>query len=78
MRHKNLFDEINEDYCEPVKTKIAFKANYIEYQSKENRDKNLSPQEYLNMIRPCLKDMRINHKTLLEGSLDDDNNLYGK
>ena len=73
---KNLFDEINEDYYEPVKTKIAFNVNYIEYESKGDRDKNLSPQEYLNMIRACLRDLINNHKASLDGSLG--NNLHGE
>ena len=38
---KDLFDEINEDYYEPVKTKVAFQGNYIEYESRGDTDKNL-------------------------------------
>ena len=63
---ENLFDEINEDYYKPVKTKIAFNDNYIEYESRGDKDKNLSPKEYLDMIRPYLRDMINNHKTLLK------------
>ena len=77
---ENLFDEINEDYYKPVKTKIAFNDNYIEYESRGDKDKNLSPKEYLDMIRPYLRDMINNHKTLLIGSLGKifDNNLHGE
>ena len=77
---ENLFDEINEDYYKPVKTKIAFNDNYIEYESRGDKDKNLSPKEYLDMIRPYLRDMINNHKTLLKGSLGKifDNNLHGE
>ena len=77
---ENLFDEINEDYYKPVKTKIAFNDNYIEYESRGEKDKNLSPKEYLDMIRPYLRDMINNHKTLLKGSLVKifDNNLHGE
>ena len=32
----------NEDYYKPIKTNSAFNGNYIEYQSKGDRDKNLS------------------------------------
>ena len=32
----------DEDYCKPVKTNSAFNGNYIEHQSKGDRDKNLS------------------------------------
>ena len=77
---ENLFDEINEDYYKPVKTKIAFNDNYIEYESRGDKDKNLSPKEYLDMIRPYLRDMINNHKTLSKGSLGKifDNNLHGE
>ena len=77
---KNLFDEINEDYYETVKTKIAFKGNYIEYESKGDKDKNLLPQEYFNMIRPYLRDMINNHKAPLKVSLSKifDNNLHAE
>ena len=38
---ENLFDEINEDYHKPIKTKGAFNNNYIEYESRGNKDKSL-------------------------------------
>ena len=37
--------------------------NYIEYESRGNKNKNLSVKEYLNMIRPYLSDMINHHKT---------------
>ena len=61
-----LFDEINEDYYKPVKSKGAFNDNYMEYESRGDKDKNLSPEEYLDMIRPYLRDMINNHKTPLK------------
>ena len=63
---ENLFNEIMEDYYKPVKPKGAFNDNYIEYESRGDKDKNLSPKEYLDMIRPYLRDMINNHKTLLK------------
>ena len=30
---ENLFNEINDDYYKPIKTKGAFNNNYIEYES---------------------------------------------
>ena len=36
----NLFDEINEDYYKPTKTKSTFNGKYIEYESKRNKVKN--------------------------------------
>ena len=76
----NLFDEINEDYYKPVKTKSAFNNNYIEYESRGDKDKNLSPKEYIDMIRSYLRDVINNHKTPLKGSLGKifDNDLHGE
>ena len=33
------------------------KNNQIEYESKGDKDKKISPKEYLNMIRPYLDDL---------------------
>ena len=44
----NLFGKfIDEDYNKPIKTKGAFDDNYIEYESKGDKDKKLSVKEYL-------------------------------
>ena len=61
----NLFNGVStfEDYYRPTKTKSAFNGNYIEYESKGDKDKNLSPKEYVNMIRPYLNDVINDHKT---------------
>ena len=57
---RNLFDH----YYKPIKTKSTFNGNYIEYESKGDKDKNLSLEEYLDMIRPYLRDKINDHKTL--------------
>ena len=77
---ENLFDEINEEYYKPVNIKSAFNDNYIEYESRGNKEKNLLPKEYLDMIRPYLRDMINNHKTPLKGSLGKitDHDLHGE
>ena len=31
---------IDENYYKPIRTKIAFNGNYIEYESKGDKDKN--------------------------------------
>ena len=50
----NLFNEINrEDYYEPIEIKSTFNGNYIEYESKGDKD-NLSLEEYLD-IRDIFK-----------------------
>ena len=46
-----------------MKTKSAFNGNYIEYESKGDKDKNLSPKKYLDMISPYLSNMINDHKT---------------
>ena len=38
------FNEIDEDYYKQTKTKSAFDGNYIKYESKGDKDKNLSPR----------------------------------
>ena len=77
FEHKNLRDVGNifnwiafnqstdEDYYKPIKTTDSFdnKNNYKEYQSKGDKDKNLSTKEYLDIIRPYLSDIINDHKT---------------
>ena len=64
---KHLFDNINEeDYYKPIKIKHAFDDNYIEFESRGDKYNNLSLEEYLNIIRPYLRDMIDNHKALGE------------
>ena len=66
---KNLFDKFVEDYYRPIKTKNAFNGNYIEYESKGDKgekDKNLLPEEYFDIITPYLRDMINDHKTRRE------------
>ena len=61
----NLFiQSTDEDYYKPIKTFSVFdnKNNYIEYEIKVYKDKNLSVQEYLDMIRPYLSYMLNDHK----------------
>ena len=55
-------DEINEDYYKPVKIKSAFNNNFMEYESREDKDKKLSVKEYLFKIITYLRDMINNHK----------------
>ena len=42
------------------------KKNYIEYKSKGDRYVNLSPKDYLDVIRPYLRDLINNHKPTAE------------
>ena len=54
---------IDEDYYKPIITKGAFNDNYIQYESKGDKGKNLSIKKYLNMIRPYLSNIINDHKT---------------
>ena len=66
---ENLFNGVAfnrptyENYYKPIKANSTFNGNYIEYQSKGDKDKNLSPKEYLDMIRPYLSNIINDHKT---------------
>ena len=60
---RNLFSlPIDENYYKPIITNDAFNSNYIEYESKEDKDWILSIREYLNMIRLYFRDIIKNHK----------------
>ena len=62
---ENLFNQsTDEDYYKPIKTTNGFynKNNYIEYESKRDKNKYISPEEYLDMIGPYLSDVINNHK----------------
>ena len=59
---RNLFEHEQEDYYKPVKAGNFWSNNYIEYESKGDRNKIVSVEEYLNKIRPYLKDMINNLK----------------
>ena len=55
-------EEIKRKYYRPIRTKGAFNDNYVEYESKRDKDKNLTPEDYLDIIRSFLKDIINNHK----------------
>ena len=52
---RRLFEESNRDYYKPKVIDRGFAGevnNYIKYMSEGDKDEKLSPNEYLNMIRP--------------------------
>ena len=72
---RTLFKEFDSDYYKPIRTDGGFAGrnnNYIEYTSKGDRYENLSPKEYLNVIRPYLRDLIDEHKPIME--LNNSNN----
>ena len=40
---KRLHEEIKKNYYKPIKTKGAFNDDYVEYESRLDKDKNLLP-----------------------------------
>ena len=62
IRDLRALYESNEDYHEPKKINGAFNDNYVEYESNGDKDKILSVEEYLNMIRPYLSKKIGDHK----------------
>ena len=54
--------EPENDHYEPKKTASAFNNSYIQYESMGDKDKNLSVEEYIDVIRPYLSDIINNHK----------------
>ena len=62
---RTLFKEFDRDYYKPIRTDGGFSGrnnNYRECTSKGDRYENLSPEEYLNMIRPYLRGLINDHK----------------
>ena len=54
---QNIFDnDKEENYYKPVGVNIFSSNHYIEYESKGDKNKTLSFEEYHNKIRPYLKD----------------------
>ena len=61
---KNLSEQKKEElnYYKPVRISNFWSSNYIAYGSNRNRNKTLSVEDYVNKIRPYLKDIINNLK----------------
>ena len=57
---------IGKDYYKPIVFNSAFNNNYIQYESKGDKDKIVTISEYLDAIRPYLVDMINDHKNQSE------------
>ena len=67
---KGLFDSpTDDDYQKPVIINGAFNNNYIQYESKRNKDKISTIDKYLDMIRPYLWNITNDHKTQGESKI---------
>ena len=55
---RNFFEHEDEkNYYTPVRMGNFWRNNYIEYESNDGRNKALWIEEYVNKIRPYLKDI---------------------
>ena len=54
---KTVFENQEEAYYKPERVGNVWNNNYIEYESKGGRNKNISVNEYLNKIKPYLRDI---------------------
>ena len=66
IRDLRTLYESDEDYYETRKITDAFNDNYVEYESNADKDKRLSIEEYVNMIRPYLSHIIDDHKNELK------------
>ena len=76
---RRLFKKSSRDYYKPTVIVTGFAGevnNYIKYRSEGDKDEKLSPEEYLNMIRPDLRDLINRHKPIeeLNNNNKNDNN----
>ena len=77
---RTLFEEFNRDYYKPKVIDRGFTGevnNYIKYMREGDKDEKLSPEEYLNKVRPDLRDMINRHKPVeeLNNNNTDNNNI---
>ena len=79
---KKLFKQSDRDYFKPIKTIDSFDniKGYAEYRSRGDKYENLSPKEYLDMIRPHLRDMINDNKApmKLPDKVLDDESQFGE
>ena len=66
---------IDEDYYKPIITNSVFNNKYIQFESKGNKGKILTTNEYLGMIRQYLSDIVNDHKTQREWRIHSGNTI---
>ena len=59
MRDVRTIFEQEEDYYKPKRVSSFWSNNCIEYESNGDKSSNLSLDEYLNKIKPYLRDIII-------------------
>ena len=64
-----MVDNIDDhDYYKPILVESSFKKNNKYYESRGDKDKKLSVEQYLDMIKPYLSDLINENKTIKTGS----------
>ena len=64
-----MFEEINEDeYYKPILTRNSYNNGYQGYESRGDKNKSLTLEEYLDVIKPHLRELIDNHKFDESGS----------
>ena len=70
---EKLFDNVNDndnDYYKPTLVKSSSKKNYKYYESRSDKDKRSSVEQYLDIIKPYLSDL-INENKAVETSCNE-------
>ena len=62
-----MFDNIDDNYYRPILVKSSFNESYKYYESRGYKDKKISIEQYLKMIKPYLIDL-INENKAIETS----------
>ena len=71
---KNLFELEKKGYHKPVREGNFSSSSYIEYQSNGDRNKTLLIEEYLNKVRPYLKDINnLKKRKYVENPINNSN-----
>ena len=66
-----MFDNTDDDdYYKPILIKSSFDGNYKFHETKYNKDKKLSIEQYLDMIKPYLSDL-INENKAIENNFNE-------
>ena len=77
---RRLFERCSRVLYKPKVTDRGFSGevnNYVKYMSEGDKDEKLWPEEYLNMIKPDLRDLINRHKPVQElnnNNTDNNNN----
>ena len=67
---RNVFEHEEEKNYKPVRAIIFWSNNYIEYESNGDRNITLLIEEYLNKIKPYLKNINDLKKYPIHGKLN--------